>query len=286
MKTLDPTFKATLAAESATLVWCWLLTRADGTQMGFTSFDRAIAINGIAYDPGLSFNPGAAKSNSGLESNDSQELNSILSSDGITDEDLLAGKYDYAKISSFLVDPYNLPENLQTLPYKYMPLFDGIFGKVTLSDRGFKVDLRGREILLDTELGSTTSKFCRATLGDSRCTVDLTTYTHNLNIVSVSSNRLFVIDGGFQNRYFDYGKLTFTSGANTGFFADIGFYQNNEIVLFQEAPRTIFPGDTITAIRGCNKTLYSCITFNNALNFQGEPFIPQTDKMLKMPVER
>ncbi|MFM6006729.1 MAG: phage BR0599 family protein, partial [Sphaerospermopsis kisseleviana] len=39
-------------------------------------------------------------------------------------------------------------------------------------------------------------------------------------------------------------------------------------------------GDTLTAVAGCAKTIDACKSFNNIINYQGEPHIPGEDKFL------
>ena len=52
-----------------------------------------------------------------------QSLAGILSSDQISDRDLLAHKYHYAKITCFQIDVTNLPTSLADLPPKYLEIY-------------------------------------------------------------------------------------------------------------------------------------------------------------------
>ena len=70
------------------------------------------------------YSPCSADSTSEVfEQNDFQSLAEILSSDQISDQDLLAHRYYYAKITCFQVDVTNLPTSLADLPPKYLEIY-------------------------------------------------------------------------------------------------------------------------------------------------------------------
>ena len=135
MRTLDPTFQNAIAQKVTTIAWCWLIERMDGVKLGFTSFDLPLPIDGVSYQPITGFAPTADSTSEGFEQNDSQSLAGILSSDQISDRDLLAHKYHYAKITCFQVDVTDLPSSLAAQPSKYLEVYQGFLGKVTQSDR-------------------------------------------------------------------------------------------------------------------------------------------------------
>ena len=283
MKVLDSSFQNALSSEVTTIAWCWSIERIDGIALGFTSFDLPLIIDDITYEPQIGFNPSAVATTEGLERNDNQNLNSILSSEGITESDLLAGKYDYADITCFLVDVSNLPFSLEDNPPKYLHLYKGSLGKVKYRDRNFEIEVRALDHKLENKLGELTSKFCRYQFGGFGCGVDLTPYTFAQTITSVVNNYTFTIDGTIADGLLDRGKLTFTSGNNNEINADIASYAGNQIVLFQTMPFDIEVGNTVTVVQGCAKTLLACAVYNNVINFGGEPHVPLTDKAFNMP---
>lgn len=285
MKTLNSNFQTALTQETTTLAWCWLIQRIDGINLGFTSFDLPLAIDGVNYAPETGFTPSAVNTSEGTERGDNQNLKSILSSDAITEGDLLAGKYNYASITCFIVDVTNLPASLTENPPKLLHLYTGILGKIKKSDRTFEIEVRGLDHKLENKLGELTSKFCRYEFGGFGCGVDLSPYTYSQGITGVSNQYTFAIDGSIPSGVLDRGKLTFTSGANNTISADIAYYSSNQIVLFQPLPYTIEVGDTVTVIQGCAKTLLACAKYNNVINFGGEPHVPLTDKALNMPTK-
>ena len=253
--------------------------------LGFTSLDLPFVIDGVTYLPYTGFDPGAAQSSADLSKTDSQQLKGILDPSGISKADLASGIYEYASVRRFLVDYTNLPSSLSLNPPKHLELPAGHLAESKRNSLGYEIKVKDDLSKLDNQIGGTNSKTCRADLGDDRCRVNLTPFTKDLNITAVENNRVFSVDGGLPDKYFDRGRLQFTSGANNGIYRDVGFYFGNKIVLSPvPAPFEVAVGDTVTAISGCAKTKLACITkFQNFANFVGEPDVPTTDLAIETP---
>ena len=256
--------------------------------LGFTSLDVPISIDNVTYVPYTGFDPGASQQSTDTSKVDSQQLKGILDESGISKKDLASGIYEYATVRRFLVDYTNLPSSLSLNPPKHLELPQGHLAESKRSDLGYEIKVKDDLSKLNNQIGETTSKTCRASLGDDRCRVYLAPFTHDLNVTAVESRRTFSIDGSLTNKYFDFGRLKFTSGNNSNLWLDIGFYLNNKIILSPSpAPFDIVAGDTITAITGCVKTKNACITkFQNFANFVGEPDVPTTDLSIDTPKRR
>lgn len=286
MLVLDPTFKAALSKTPSTLCHCWLITRRDGAQLGFTSLDLPIEINGITYYGTTGFDPGASQQSQGVDKIDSQNLKGILDRSGISKADLDSGIYDGAEVRRFICDYTNLPSSLDLNPPKHCNFPVAYVASKKRNNLGYELQTKDLISLLENKIGVTTSKTCRANLGDDDCRVDLTAFTHNLTVTEVSDRRIFSVDGGLGDRYFDGGWLQFTSGVNQALYLDIAFYAGNQIVLSVPANFDITVGDTITATAGCIGTKLVCITrFRNFHNFVGEPDIPTTDLTVNTPTD-
>ena len=301
MKILDPTFKESLSKTSTTLCWCWLITRIDGVQLGFTSLDLPFQIDGVSYLPYTGFDPGAAQTSGDLGATDSQQLKGLLGASGISPADLVSGIYEYASVRRFLVDYTNLPSSLSSNPPKHLELPQGHLAESKRNPLGYEIKVKDDLTLLDNQIGETTSKTCRASLGDDRCRVNLAPFSHNLTIIAVESNRIFDVNGSLPAKYFDRGRLLFTSGNNSGIHRDIGFYfgrgsavgspdqaqvsPGNKMILSPvPAPFEVEIGDTVLCVAGCVKTKLACvIKFRNFRNFVGEPDIPTTDLSVDTP---
>lgn len=273
-----------MSKQTLTLCWCWLITRIDGLTLGFSNLDICFEIDGITYSSFTGFDPSAAQVSEGVDKLDSQNLVGILDPAGISIADLKSGIWRGAQVRRFIVDYTNLPASLLLDPPQHLELPTGYLADFTHSNLGYEVKVKSDLSKLENNIGVTTSKTCRAHLGDEVCRKDLTNFTHLLQVTAVTSRRTFAVSGGLPDKHLDRGRLQFTSGANNTVHLDIGYYFNSTIYLFNPAPFTISVGDRLTAIAGCNKTKLACITkFQNFYHFDGEPDIPTTDLSINTP---
>jgi hypothetical protein len=92
---------------------------------------------------------------------------------------------------------------------------------------------------------------------------------------------------GKTNDYFNYGVLTWQSGANNNIQIEVKDHiggATSKIVLFEPMPFEIATGDIFDITAGCDRLWTTCkVTFSNQLNFRGFPHVPGTDKILDYP---
>ncbi|MCX8507283.1 MAG: DUF2163 domain-containing protein, partial [Rhodobacteraceae bacterium] len=88
--------KAHLATGVTTLARAYSLTRKDGLVLGFCDHDRDLTFEEIVFRADTGLTTKALQSGTGL-SVDNTEAFGALSSDAITEEDILAGRYDGAE---------------------------------------------------------------------------------------------------------------------------------------------------------------------------------------------
>lgn len=84
--------------------------------------------------------------------------------------------------------------------------------------------------------------------------------------------------------FYDFGLITFTSGANAGLSMEVKKYTVGVIELQLPMPYPVAVGDNYTIVTGCGKRFVEdCVTkFNNGVNFQGEPDLPGIDKVMRV----
>jgi uncharacterized phage protein (TIGR02218 family) len=275
MKVISSDLDAHLSSEVTTLTTCWKLTRRDGTVMGFTEHNEDILYSGVNYLAASGFSPSAVANNSELAV-DNLDVEGVIDSSIITEEDIKAGLYDYAQIEIFML-------NYEDISHGHINLRTGWLGEMSFSKNKFVVEVRGLMQSLAQGIGELYSPSCRAQLGDVRCGANLTGFTANSSVTSVDNPQSFfdstrTEDDGF----FNFGKITFTSGLNNGLSMEIKRFSDNNITLVLPMPYNISLSDTYTLITGCDKSFNTCINkFNNAVNFRGEPHVPGVDKMLE-----
>ena len=276
MKTLGSALASHIAGEVTSLATCWALKRRDGTEMFFTDFDRDLTVEGDLYRAASGYSRSAIVSD-GRFSVDNLDLIGALMSEAITEEDLLAGRYDFAEMRIFMV-------NWQDPAMGKIALRRGWIGEVSSRDGGFTAELRGLAQGLLYEVGEVYSPLCPADLGDDRCTVDIEALTETDSVAAVTSQSEIVLTGySGADGILNGGVLTFTSGENAGISAEIRDWQQagKALTLFLAMPFTITAGDAVTITPGCDKRLVTCREkFANHVNFRGHPHIPGTDALI------
>lgn len=277
MRTTSSNLGNHFTQETTTLCTLWKVTRVDGAVYGFTDASKNLTYLGVTYNAATGHVPSDITTNSSL-SVDNLEVEAILDSSTITEEDIAAGKWDYAEVEIMLVNYLDLTQG-------HMGQRKGWMGNVRTGRTSFIAELRGMTQKLQQQIGELYSPSCRATLGDTRCKVNLASYTFPGTVDYIYSNRTFAaVDVTQPNEYFEYGIVTWTSGLNIGLSMEIKTYTVGNIVLQLPMPYDIGLADTFNIIAGCAKRITDCKDkFNNVVNFRGEPYFPGVDQIYKGP---
>jgi len=79
--------------------------------------------------------------------------------------------------------------------------------------------------------------------------------------------------------YYERGRFTFTSGANSGSARAVRVHSGNIISFSHAMPYPVSSGDTFSLYPGCRKRMIDDCTskYNNAHNFLGFPWIPKPE---------
>ena len=123
---------------------------------------------------------------------------------------------------------------------------------------------------------------CVNSLGDPSCGVDLASYAVAGGAAAGSSASVVAASLAQPTRYFDQGKIAFTSGANAGLTRSVKSWlagSPGSIALLAPLPNAPAAGDGFTIYPGCDKTLggNGCAKFANTARFKGYPFVPTPD---------
>lgn len=276
-------FQAHLASGITTTCRCWAVVRRDGTVYGFTDHDRALSFEGIDFKADTGLTAKALQQTSGLAVDNTEALGA-LSDIAITEEDIAAGRFDGAGVRAWLVNWVDLSQRILQ--------FRGTIGELQRSGGAFQAELRGLSEALNQPQGRVYQKPCTAVLGDKDCRFgfDVPGYVAELPVEEVEEARLFRFDdlGGFDARWFEYGRFVVLSGAAAGL---IGAIKNDRqvndvrvIELWESLRSEIATGDMVRIEAGCDKRAISCrLKFSNFLNFRGFPDIPGEDWLMSYP---
>lgn len=120
-------------------------------------------------------------------------------------------------------------------------------------------------------------------LGDSRCGVNLASFTTSTTVTAVTDNQTFSASSLTQdNGYFVAGEILWISGNNNGLRMEVKGFLNGEVTLALPMANSIQAGDGFDIIAGCDKSDSTCKNvFNNFINFRGFPDLPGQDKMFE-----
>jgi hypothetical protein len=164
MKSLSPALQAHLDEGTTTLAWCWRITRADGVTFGFTDHDRTLSFDGTDFEPESGLTASEVRSGSDL-SVDAQDAEGVLTSDRITETDILDGRWDNAEVEVWRV---NWADTSQRVLMRR-----GAIGQIRRGRLAFVAEVRSLAHVLGQTVGRTFQATCDAALGDARCGVDL-----------------------------------------------------------------------------------------------------------------
>ena len=210
------------------------------------------------------------------------EAEVFISSAGLTESDIQAGKWDHGSCRIFTTDALALHKG-------QLIEVDGYFTEFTKIGRIYRTELRGKMEAFRQVIGKVTEPLCDAVHGDARCGRDLVALgeVHSTTLTTVTSQKVFRASGLTQGvGYFNNAKGTFTTGDNNGFpfRVDVWDSVNKEFTLRTDAPFLPQVGDGITVERGCELRESDCITRNNAKNFRGWADIPVLEDFQRLPV--
>ncbi|QFU08267.1 hypothetical protein PARPLA_02865 [Rhodobacteraceae bacterium THAF1] len=266
---------------TTTLCRCWRLTRADGRVFAFTDHDTAITVDGTAFHPSEALTARALEQTTGL-SVDNSEAMGALSDAGLTEEDILAGRFDAATIEIFEVD-WSAPDNRRLL-------FTGEMGEIERAGGAFKAELRGLTERLNVPHGKLYQRPCRAALGDDDCRVDLdaSAYTTETTVLAVDGAALTLPAMAAADGWFAHGTLRVLDEAATGLVrrirTDDASGADRCIVLTEAIGAGLSPGDAVQISAGCDKRAATCrAKFDNMVNFRGCPHLPSEDWLFAYP---
>jgi uncharacterized phage protein (TIGR02218 family) len=259
----------------ATIALCWRVERCDGVTIGLTAHDRDLTIGGLVHRAAPGMTPSAVVRGDGLEA-DTMDVGGALTSSAIDERDLIAGRWDGARVAIFAVD--------WVTGALHAGLGEGRIGSVELSDGGFTAELRGASAALDRAVVETTSADCRAALGDKRCRVAMAGRRRMLRVIAVEGAVVTIDAVEPSADAYGGGVLRWIGGANGGLASAIAGSAGATLTLRSVPAFVVAAGTLVEVIEGCDKTIATCAgRFGNALNFRGEPYLPGMDLLTRYP---
>ncbi len=140
----------------------------------------------------------------------------------------------------------------------------------------FKLVCQPEIIKLNQSLLPVFSKKCRANFCDKDCKLDINNFKIEILVVKMEGNSLFCADlSKHKNNYFSGGKL-FVARDGRQYEYDIKNHFANKIELLHAHNLNIKDVSKFYLAPTCDKKIRTCCySFNNTVNFRGEPDIPE-----------
>lgn len=276
--------QAHLDGGATTTCRAWTVTRRDGAVLGFTDHDCDLLIKGVLHRAGSGLTARALQQGTGLAV-DNTEAVGALSDAAISKADLAAGRYDAAEVRVWLVNWADVSQRAE--------LFRGTLGEVVRQGAEFRAELRGLSEALNQPVGLAYTRGCSAVLGDGRCRFDAAQpgYFAERAVEEVDAERRvfrFAAFGGFDDRWFEFGRVEVRSGAASGL---VGLVKSDRVAgagrvmeLWHGIRAELRAGDLLRFTAGCDKRAETCrLKFANLPSFRGFPHIPGEDWLTAYP---
>jgi uncharacterized phage protein (TIGR02218 family) len=263
----------------------WRLERADGRVLGFTDHDRDLAFDGTVFRAATGMTAKALAQATGLAV-DNTEAAGALSDGGLTEGDILAGRWDGAGLTIWEVDWADVARR--------RVLFRGSLGEITRQGGAFRAELRGLTEALQQGGGRVFGAICPAVLGDARCRFDLDTPGYAVEVALTAlepAGAALVVPElpGIPPGWFAEGRVRVLDGAAAGLSAVVRSDRSQgeggrRLALWAALGAMPAPGDRLRLEAGCDKRFATCRTkFANQANFQAFPHLPGEDWLFLTP---
>jgi uncharacterized phage protein (TIGR02218 family) len=252
----------------------WRIHRLDGVTLGFTTHDQDLWFGGILHRAAPGLTPSAIRRTSGF-SDDGADIEGALAHDCIVEADLSAGRYEGAEVAIGAVD-------WETL--EHATVFVGTIEGVSREGNAFTAELASAKAALAVDPVPRSSPACRARFCGLGCGLSPARFTRRAVVTAVEDGR--VVFAGIDPAAHVGGEVRWLDGPLAGLGATV-LASGDTGLLLDPVPEDLAPGTRALLREGCDHTIATCAArFDNAENFQGEPFLPGTDLLAHYPMPR
>jgi hypothetical protein len=358
--TISNNLKTHLGKAALTVCQLLKITWADGvTVKAFARHDSDVTVGGVTF-AATNIDDFSDIASACDLSVDNGQVTGVLTSPSITEPDLRAGLWDFARFELSLVNWASIADGVVILR-------SGQIGRVSAKRNTFTAEHRSKLQYYSMTLGELTQPGCRNEFGDGRCTFDRASLAVTGTVGTITNDGLTITDSarteagpasgiaitgvsnsnpchitvasgttlsngegvmlsgivgpaqlntsaiirnlsgnvfdigvdtsdtsvyppyvsggtvtplGGASGYFDFGLMTMTSGAASGFAREVRAYVPGQWTLELPFPYALAVGDAYSMTPGCDKAFDTCKNrYNNVTHFQGEPDLPGIDKV-------
>lgn len=259
-----------------TVATWWRIHRRDGVTLGFTTHDADLWFDGIAHRAAPGMVPSAIRRSADLEA-DSAEVAGTIAHDAISARDLSRGRFDGARVTIGLVDWESLERTA---------IYRGTIGAISEEAGTFSTQLQSRKAELHRDPVPRVSPSCRAVFCGPGCNLSGALFTHEGVIAGHAAGDSAVeVTTGVAGDGLAGGMLRWLDGPYAGAAVPVVSADGGRLVLDMPLDEPVPVGARVEVREGCDRTLATCAgRFGNAINFQGEPFVPGNDLLARYGV--
>ena len=266
--------RSLLDRELDTVATFWRVWRKDGVALGFTTHDRDLWFGGLSHRAAPGLTPSAIRRTSGL-ADEGADVEGALAHDCIAESDLASGRYDGAAVAIGAVDWETLDN---------VTLYRGSIQSVGREGNTFTAQIASAKAALAIDPVPRSSPTCRARFCGQGCGLSPAPFTRRAAVTTIAAGR--VRFASIEPAPYQGGELRWLDGPLAGLGATILGADAGGLLLDRQ-PDGVEPGMRALLREGCDHTLATCTArFANAVNFQGEPFLPGTDLLGHYPQPR
>lgn len=238
--------------------YCFQIKLANGKELNLTGNDHIIKNEDIIFLP-----------NSGLD------LKEAEFNDSAQNQVIIEGIFEEKGITAEM--------NLNNAAVKIILYNNGVFEHFityyctlyTKYDLNFKMHLKPETIKYNQTIINRYSKTCRVSFGDNKCKIDKNLYSGVYKIKEILKESLRIENLDQENGYYNGGQIIF---CDNNFSSKVLSSFGDLVILEDVIPDYAKDAREVKIISGCDKNFITCCNkFNNAINFRGEPLIPDKD---------
>jgi uncharacterized phage protein (TIGR02218 family) len=281
MKSIPIALQSHLDEDATTLCQLTRIETKNGTVYGFTDLDMDVVYDdgdgSVTYEAENGFTPSRMQASADLAV-DNAELSGLVMDTGITEAQIRAGLFDYARVRVYRV-------NYQDLTQGHEIIAAGTAGETKFSANGWKTEFRSLTQQLKQPISKLYSLTCRVPFGSTQCGKTFTWVAGTVTSVGANTKRQFTDTALTQaDDYFVNGVVEWLTGNNAGGQMEVDTHASDALGLALPMPYAIQVGDTFQVRKDCSKEWgdadNGCLfhwAADRSLHFRGEPHIPIAD---------
>jgi uncharacterized phage protein (TIGR02218 family) len=257
----------------------------DGPTIRYTDHDVDIVVDGNTYKS-MTIGKGDILEKTGCDVDDCKINifydNTVTISGGATLFNALqSGAFDGAQVTIYRLfnpNPWVYPQTPIAVDYMLLR-FIGRMDVESCKINSAELTIKSYTELLNVQVPvNLYMPNCLNTLYGPVCTLNQTSFAVSGTITSSSTNHILNTSISQATGYFDLGRMTFTSGQNSGAMRTIKTQTNGTLTMANYWGFVPQIGDAFTIYPGCDLTKSTCQTkFSNLIHFKAFPFIPQPE---------